>query len=914
MLNCVPTLVDGVFKRPPTEFVEVLKDRPSGATADVKVHFIDRDSNEKYAVLFTGDVDEPIEVYSLLDGSKKTVTYQDADAKLYVVEDDCRLNIKALTLADSTIIANSARTPAMTGVAGGAWYPFAIANVLHGVAGTTYNVYINGFLCTYSSGSTTDYTGYKTTTIASALYDDLVAWAATQDTPEDWQIVYGGSCILIYNLNGDDFTFKVEDSWGNAALVGIKEQAPKLEDLPNRLPDNAGFGTDVFTVGRGQEYYSEFLLVEDLPDNPGTFIEIGWAVSDYGHEDSSAAEDATYWYSLLRKALTGVTSGSSYVVTNPPQPGDSWYSTEWQVTIEGTVVSAWRTDGVRTPLYTGRKHYRDGNWGALTTPSSSIIVSRHEVVDFTNMAVKIYGEGTKTDFIGYYLRWKMETAGGMNATGTWVETVAGGLYNGIDGTTAPHKLDRNDNGTFTLNRIEWEPRKVGDMDSAPNPSFIGNPIMDVFFHKNRLGFVAGGNVIISKADQYWDFFPTTALEVLDDDPIDITIPSTGVDALRWSIPSKGDLLIFGPSDEYMLTSGDQVFGAKTVSMDANTNFPISPLAAPVRCGANVYFVSPKGDYAAFHEYFTQPQTLTDDAADVAAHCPRYVPNDVSSIATSPTFNLLLMCTGDAAFIYGYKYYWAGEQKVQSAWFKWELPYIVKAISIIDNYVYVIGDTDSEYVLEAMNLERVTQGALGFRIHLDQQQTFSVTDSYDSVNNHSAWDLGFEVLEADLAEFSLVNLSTGKEIDGLEWVDATHVRVLGDYQTTEVVIGRNYSQEYTFSEFGVPDGKTNVYTPQGRLQLRTLIISFMETMMFDLVVTPSGTVEGGRSAITHEYTGVEVGLSTLGSVVLSSNRKRFLVWGNAVTTQLKLVNDSFYPAVWYEASWEGEYTTRNKGIG
>ena len=144
----------------------------------------------------------------------------------------------------------------------------------------------------------------------------------------------------------------------------------------------------------------------------------------------------------------------------------------------------------------------------------------------------------------------------------------------------------------------------------------------MFFHKNRVRVSCRWKCLLSKADDYFNFFPTTALEILDDDPIDITIPSTGVDALRWAIPNKGDLLIFGPSDEYILTSGDQVFGVKTASMDSNVNFPISPTAQPIRIGANVYFVSPKGQYASVHEYFTQPQTLTDDAADVAAHCTK----------------------------------------------------------------------------------------------------------------------------------------------------------------------------------------------------------------------------------------------------------------------------------------------------
>lgn len=937
MLNCIPTLVDGVYKRPPTEVVKGLSSFAQSATTTRKhkVHFIDRDAAEKYAVVFTGAAGDPIEVYSLLDGAKKTVTYQDADAKSYAVDTDTRANFKALTIADSTVIVNSTKTPAMTTTAGGTWYPFAIVNVLHGVAGTDYTVYINGSIAgAYSTGVTTAYEDYKTSHIASELYNDIVVWIETQTTPADWQVIYGGSCILILNLNNDDFTFKVEDSWGNAALVGIKEQAPKLEDLPNRLPDQAGFGTDVFNTTRCAEYETNWLLVEDAlgsitaPDGKQV-SEVGYSVAGWGHHDDSTPEFTGYWYGLLYKALANPASTpfGAYAITHAPAPGDTWYSTAWEVVWDdhanGTHVSAWRTDGTRTRLYCARKHCRDGNWGALTWDADPIIdTARHETAAFANMAVKIYGEGTKTDFLGYYLRWKNTTSDNKNATGTWVETVAGGLYNDINAITMPHKLVRNGDGTFTLSRITWESRKVGNMDSAPNPSFIGNPIMDVYFHKNRVGFLAGGNVIISKSDDYWDFFPTTALEILDDDPIDITIPAAGVDALRWALPNKGDLLIFGPSDEYMLTSGDQIFTAKTASMDANTNFPISAKAAPVRCGANVYFVSPKGDYAAFHEYFTQPQTLTDDAADVAAHCPQYLPAEITCVAGSSTFNLLLACTGDGQEIYCYKYYWAGDQKAQSAWFKWTFDFYVKAITIIDNYVYIIADNGTDYALEKINLEREKDTGLNFLIHLDHKTIFQTTHAYDSVNNISTWDLVHNftteatmepALAAGTSNWCLVNLSTGKEIDGLHWTSATHVHVLGDYQATPVVIGLRYNQSYTFSEFGVPAPKGNVYSPQGRLQLRTLTVSFLNTAMFDLVVTPPGTVEGGRTAITHVYTGVELGLATLGSIMLGSARKRFLVWANAVGVTLKLQNSSFYPAVWYEASWEGYYTSRNQGI-
>lgn len=932
MTNCMPTLVDGVYKRPPVEYVATLKTHAQSATAtrSERMHFIDRDSNEKYVVIFTGLADDPIRVFSLLDGTEKAVAYENQAAIDYATNSDTRANIKALTIGDYTVVANSTIIPKMTATAGGTWKPFAIANVLHGVAGTDYEIIINGERAAFfTTGDTAAYTTYKTSNIASELYNDIVTWQATQDTPEDWEIVYGGSSILIFNDNEDDFTFKVEDSWGNAALVGIKEQAAKLEDLPNRLPDNSGYATDVFTMTRGQEYYNGVLLAED-PDDPGVYVELGQCTGDFGHNHALHPynEDTVYMYNMMVSVLVLKNFPASASFYGSGTAANFWYSDSWVVDIDGYVVTAYREDGLRTRLSMGYRYYRDGNWAGLVTPNPWVTQAHHEIVDFTDMAVKIYGEGTKTDFTGYYLRWKNLMADGVtNATGTWVETMKGGLYNDIDPAKAPHKLVREADGTFTFEPIVWEPRKIGDMDSAPAPSWIGTDaapvyINDVFFHKNRLGFLAGGHVILSKSDDYWDFFPTTALEVLDDDPIDITIPSTGVDALRWAVPNKGDLLIFGPNDQYLLTSGDQVFGTKTASMDQNTNFPISAEAAPLKCGANVYFISPKGAYAAVHEYFTQPQTLTDDAADVAAHVPKYVPAAISSLTGSPTFNLVAMTTGDHQDIYLYKYYWAGDQKAQSAWFKWHVEGVyIKAISIIDNYMYLITDTGATYYLEKINLEAINDLSLNFGIHLDHKTSFAATHSYNAGTNISTWDVGHTMLSSsfmapDAADpaWILVNAETGKQIDNLHYTSASHCHVLGDYQTTDVVIGYKYSQTFTFSEFGVPAPKGNVYSPQGRLQLRTLNVSFKETPMFELVVTPSGTVEGGRSAITHDYSGVEMGLATLGSVQLTSARKRFLIWANAIGVTIQLRNTNHFPATWYEASWEGYYTTRNQGIG
>ena len=54
----------------------------------------------------------------------------------------------------------------------------------------------------------------------------------------------------------------------------------------------------------------------------------------------------------------------------------------------------------------------------------------------------------------------------------------------------PHALVREADGTFTLKRLEWDNRESGDDDSNPYPTFIDNTISDIFFYRNRLGFIS----------------------------------------------------------------------------------------------------------------------------------------------------------------------------------------------------------------------------------------------------------------------------------------------------------------------------------------------------------------------------------------------------------------------------------------
>ena len=141
----------------------------------------------------------------------------------------------------------------------------------------------------------------------------------------------------------------------------------------------------------------------------------------------------------------------------------------------------------------------------------------------------------------YYVKYNNEEK-------VWEECVCPNILVGLDATTMPHALVREADGSFTFKKLEWTERKVGDEDSNPLPSFVDYAISDIFFYRNRLGLLSGENVILSESGEYFNFWMTTATDILDIDPIDVATTTTRINFLNYAIPFDGELYCFSDKE------------------------------------------------------------------------------------------------------------------------------------------------------------------------------------------------------------------------------------------------------------------------------------------------------------------------------------------------------------------------------
>lgn len=221
MNNAFPSIVAGLMKRPPSQYVAQLS--PTITVSDTSgVHMIDRSVDEKY-ILICGDGD--LELYDWT-GVKQTVTYP--DGKTYLPTTDMWRKLRFVTVADTTFILNREKVVAAAAITDTRTNPATRASVFikRAVASVNYAIYVDGVLAgqfTTSDNTTAGTALEGTTEIATELATSLVANGYTD-------AVAFGTTVTFGITSGE--VVSVLDQFGGAAMTPYTTTIQAFEDLP----------------------------------------------------------------------------------------------------------------------------------------------------------------------------------------------------------------------------------------------------------------------------------------------------------------------------------------------------------------------------------------------------------------------------------------------------------------------------------------------------------------------------------------------------------------------------------------------------------------------------------------------------------------------------------------------------------
>lgn len=567
--------------------------------------------------------------------------------------------------------------------------------------------------------------------------------------------------------------------------------------------------------------------------------------------------------------------------------------------------------------------------------------------------VEVVGDpGNKFD--GYYVSFVPRTGAGTFGEGSWQETVSPGVEYKINPATMPHLLVRLPNGTFYFGPANgsaqggvtiprWGERTAGDYDTAPDPSFIGYPIQDVFIYKNRLGFLADENVILSRTRDFFEFFPETVTAVLDTDPIDLTASNNRVSVLRYAIPYQDELIIFSDQIQFRFNAAETILTPASAVITVLTQYEIDPDCRPIPVQGTIIFCQANGQWSQFREFSVRGAgtALVADASDLTGYVSSYIPADVFKLTANDTGNSWFAVSDKSGFtdrIYVYKYFYrntgGGAERAQSSWSHWKLNGADRILQIlcVQEVMYLLVEYGTEVWLEKMpvadRLSDVTPNPypllLDRRISTTTETPAAVrvaAGTYNATTKQTTWTLPYTI-KAPTQAWSGYGMTSNGGVRLGSASSGNTIVASGDWSAAPVFFGEVYDFVYRFTRFKlykeVGGGKAAANVD--RTQVRHAKLRYHETSYFEIYVMAER-----RDTAVYKFDGTVLGSrnSSLGSQMANgydpeTNRYFEGVFQIPIASKgenciVEIHNDTIHPCKFSTCEWVGLITSQARSL-
>lgn len=564
---------------------------------------------------------------------------------------------------------------------------------------------------------------------------------------------------------------------------------------------------------------------------------------------------------------------------------------------------------------------------------STMVAFREEISKFTDLplicrdghTVKVVGDPER-DADDYYVKFVADDQVTANAfgKGKWEETISlEDLSHGYDNTTMPHKMTRLQDdavGTITgipnriyfeYDRITWDDRLVGDDLSNPIGSFVGEVINDVFFFRNRLGFLAKDIVALSESGSFFNFWRNTVLDLVDTDVIDVTTGGKDIEDLRAAVEISEELLIFSDRSQHVLV-GEPTLTPASARIIRTKSFPSLSTADAVSDGRGVLFADKRGDFSGLLQVNRQGDSLNFDVEDLAIQAPQYVEGRIRLIAHGRQEELTLcLQDSDRSKVYTHKTLWDTASRLQSAWNVWDFgtnAEVVEAAWIDSTIHFTIVREDGVHLEKMVVDTEQRDPGLDWITYLDRRldDTQLTSAVYSGGSDTTVLTLPYDIEAGET--MVVVDMASGLIVPQTASTTTT-ITVQGDFSSADLFVGQTYEMSVTLTEPVVRDPRPDGgFTPRlGRnIEVGYLVVGFADSASFDVDVTADE-----RTTTTETYTGPSLGTGEFGqgSLVLSTDEERFAVIGNSRQIEVTIRNDGPFPCNFTALRWEVRYHQR-----
>lgn len=915
LVNAYPDVTRGLSKRPGFQYVSEVKAGPTGTWLNII-----RESVEGTTQRYVAHIGEnsSVKIWNADTGAEVPVYWNDgAPLKLddipnlnkreyplyqtdynYLRHTSSLSEIKTLTINDFTFLANSEE----------------IVTMSKNKKRTRYDAFIELTTLAYNRSYDLDVDfldiGGNTTYTVATKIRMIETDKVDDDRGEGCRQI--GTYTTTFEKSDERFVNSVADSRANGLRVEIRT----LGDI-----------VQVDNDGNPDDYRCRYTHFETLL-NGGSYWTVGDIVKFRPDGDFDGAGPITYVYEVTETQKVTTSTETPIRGVNTPNTADAAISAE---SVLSQIKDKLEAEGFAVQVIGNGLYLKHDDPFVVTTPEIDLFnilsqddaderiivvndVSRLPIQCKKGLIVKVANSFNDSD--DYYVQFISQEGVTTSGDGYWEEIAQPGGYVELNPSTMPHALVKSiksNNGVkedvFLVTNIDWNDRTCGTDDF--NPSFNNRQINNMFLYRSRMSFLSGENVIMSRPNDLFNFFPKTALTVSPVDPIDLKAATKSASVLRDSIVINSGVILFSEFNQFLLATDSDSLRPETAKINQLSTYDYLKTSKPFNIGTNIGFVGSSSKSTRLYEMTNTFREGQVDIKERSKIVQKTLISGLDRIADSKENGVLMLGKTGVRKLYCYKYFKEDSQTdIQSSWFTWRLPHgLVHHFLDQSTYYSIVYDEEAQtsYLLNCnvfdydvdsdytgVNYESAT--------YLDYWQ---VVDPANITQNKSTVDIEYRgpVREEQL----FIITSDGDYYPESRRNGTTFTFPCRDIDTSSVKIGYpfNFTVKFPTIYPSTINGKQVRSDTRSHLTIHRLNFSLGAVGMYEFELRRLGA---DKYRMEFEVP-IPDGYPADGNPVITDYMATVPVYNKNSNIEIKLVSDHPTPAIIQSMNWEGDYNSK-----
>ena len=288
-------------------------------------------------------------------------------------------------------------------------------------------------------------------------------------------------------------------------------------------------------------------------------------------------------------------------------------------------------------------------------------------------------------------------------------------------------------------------------------------------------------------------------------------------------------------------------------------------------------------------------------------------NNVTQISNSKENGALFFSEQGTSTLYGYRYFSVAGERVQQAWFTWDLQGTIQTHCVLDDALYVVVRNNDKDQMLRFDLKRetttdlITSGTDEFRIHLDNSEAVTIAaNAYNSTTNKTTFSkpTGFEGSgQLAIIEDNGTNITRYAEVT----VNGSNLEITGDWSNGTYFLGYLFDMQIEFPRFYIKktEGTKTTSDTRSSLVLHRVKLNLGSSGLYKTILKRIGKPdyeELHESPLSDNY-------DANAAAFYTESSKTIPIYDRNINTTLILKSTHPSPATLHSMTWEGDWTDR-----